>query len=40
MRQLRDEGKSYTKILEIISDEFKNENFTIYKIKKQVKTEL
>ena len=40
IKELRNEGKSYTKILEIISDEFKNENFTIYKIKKQVKTEL
>ena len=37
IKELRNEGKSYNKILEIISSEFKDENFTIYKVKKYLK---
>ena len=37
IKELRNEGRSYNKILEIISSEFKDEKNTIYKIKKVLK---
>ena len=37
IKDLRKEGKSYSKILEIITTEFKDEKITIYKIKKILK---
>jgi DNA mismatch repair protein MutS len=37
IKDLRKEGKSYSKILDIISTEFKDEKITIYKIKKILK---
>ena len=37
IKELRKEGNSYSKILEIISEEFKDEKNTIYKIKKILK---
>lgn len=37
IKDLRKEGKSYPKILDIISTEFKDEKITIYKIKKILK---
>ena len=37
IKELRNEGRSYNKILEIISEEFKDEKNTIYKIKKILK---
>jgi hypothetical protein len=34
IKKLRIEGKSYSKILELIKNEFKNEKITLYRIKK------
>jgi len=36
-KELRNEGKAYTKILEIINKEYENEKITLYKIKKWLK---
>lgn len=36
-KELRNEGKTYTKILEIINNEYENEKITLYKIKKWLK---
>ena len=40
IKELRNEGKSYNKIFDIVSTEFENEKISIYKIKKHLKMEL